>query len=102
MNIEEERDRGAGQHRADHTGEQDGEPDERRRDDGEPGRPGGERADADEDGARRRERDLRDDPLAHRTAEVDEQEQRERAERGERRDRRVVDDLVPEREDARA
>ncbi len=55
----------------------------------------------DEHSADERERALRQQPLAHRPAEVDEQQHRERAERRERRQRGIADHLVADREHRR-
>ena len=55
----------------------------------------------DERRAGERERGLRLQALAHRAAEVDQQQHRERAERRERRQHRVADHLLAEREQRR-
>ena len=60
-----------------------------------------QRAEADERAADDRQRGLRLQPLAHRAAEVDQQQHRERAERREGRDHRVADHLLADREQPR-
>jgi hypothetical protein len=98
---QQQRGRRAREHRADDACEEHPERDEGHRRSRQPGVPRGEGAEADEGGARDGERGLGLQPLAHGTAEVDEQQHRERAEGGEGGKLGVAEALVADREERR-
>jgi hypothetical protein len=99
--ADQQRGRRAGQYRADGAGEQHAEADDESGECGEPDLTGRQGAGAHQGRTGQDEPGLLRDPIARRTAEVDEQQCREGAERRERRDVRVADRSAGDREDRR-